>query len=278
MLEHPIPSGAIADAHVHLYDCYAIQAFISGAHDNLCAAAKQMGFAGHTNKVLMLTETDREHGFERLAEAAGGPNPNGSRWRFETLPADPHTLCALGPDGSRVIIIAGRQAVSEEGLEVLALGTRAPIRQGLALTELVDTITRHDAIPVIPWGVGKWLGRRGRIVKSSIESGQADSCYLGDILGHPWFWPRSGIFDTAKTRGIRVLPGTDPLPLESEARRVGCCGFHIDCTLPNDRPGSALIAALRLSDTTIRPFSQRESASRFVRNQLRLRLRSARNP
>lgn len=270
------PDGALVDAHVHLYDCFDIHEFLTGASGNFRAAADGLGIGGTATNVLMLTETDREHGFERLlriADSSQSERPAEDRWSVRRIPDDPNALLATSAGGGAVIVIAGRQLVSAEGLEVLALGTDAAIGDGSLLAELVGAIGSHDAIPVIPWGVGKWLGRRGRVVKSFLRSATHETCFLGDILGRPPFWPRSSIFRMAAARGIGVLPGTDPLPLESDSGRAGSCCFHIDCNLTSAPPSEALKNVLRRRGIAIRPFVRRETPWRFVRNQARLRLR-----
>jgi hypothetical protein len=179
---------------------------------------------------------------------------------------------AITVEVDTVIVVAGRQIVSSEGLEVLALGTDKAIPDGTPLAATVETIRALRAIPVIPWGVGKWLGRRGQVVKSYIGSSSGDAVFLGDILGRPPFWPRSSIFRVGAARGIGVLPGTDPLPLESETLRAGSCGFYMDCDLASGPPSVVLTDSLRLGPPAILPFARRETSWRFFRNQARLRL------
>lgn len=267
--------GAIVDAHVHLYDCFDVHGFLSGASHNLRAAAASLGRTHAATSVLMLTETNRENGFDRLlqlAESCRTDGPPPGCWSVQRIPNDPAAVAATSADGTAIIVVAGRQIISSEGLEVLALGTDKAISNGASLAELVDTVNSVKAIPVIPWGVGKWLGRRGQVVKSFIESPASSTVFLGDILGRPVFWPRSSVFRRAAARGIDVLPGTDPLPLETETPRAGSCGFYIDCDLASGPPSVVLKEALRVDPLTILPFIRRESTWRFFRNQARMRL------
>jgi hypothetical protein len=198
--------------------------------------------------------------------------PEAGSWSINCISNDPAAVTATTGDGNTIIVVAGRQIVSSEGLEVLALGTDQAIPDGAPLAELVQTINALKAIPVIPWGVGKWLGRRGQVVKSYLESCSGDAVFLGDILGRPPFWPRSSVFRIAAARGIGVLPGTDPLPLESETLRAGSCGFYINCDLASGPPSVVLTESLRRDPPVILPFTHRESSWRFFRNQARLRL------
>lgn len=267
-------AGAIVDAHVHLYDCFDVHQFLTGASRNLRAAAARLGRAHTATSVLMLTETNRESGFDRLLKLSESRKDRASpgRWSVQRIPNDPAAVAATSADGTAIIVVAGRQINSSEGLEVLALGTDKAISNGASLAALVDAINSVKAIPVIPWGVGKWLGRRGQVVKSFIESPASSTVFLGDILGRPVFWPRSSVFRRAAARGIGVLPGTDPLPLESETSRAGSCGFYIGCDLASGPPSVVLKGALRLDPLEIAPFTGRESTWRFFRNQARMRL------
>lgn len=52
--------------------------------------------------------------------------------------------------------MAGRQIVTAEKLEVLALGTDLDIDDGRPIREVLSLVTENGGLPVIPWGAGKW--------------------------------------------------------------------------------------------------------------------------
>ena len=270
-------SGAIIDCHVHLYDCFDIHEFLTGANRNLRSAGHELGSSEDLMSILVLTETGRENGFERLKLLARGQQGSERKldreWRVRLVPGDMSAVIATNRSNQDLLIISGRQVISSEGLEVLALATDRELADGRPLENLVRKINAMNAIPVIPWGVGKWLGRRGRILKRFLESGVNHDFFLGDILGRPVFWPRSSLFHIADSHGIRVLPGTDPLPLKSETRRAGMCGFHIEHPICLSRPSESVKEALRCDELVIQPFLRRESVWRFFRNQIQIRSR-----
>ncbi len=68
-----------------------------------------------------------------------------------------------------IIIIAGQQIITDEKLEVLSLGTQQKIEYSLSLEETVKRINNIGAIPILPWGVGKWLGRRNEVLNAFIK-------------------------------------------------------------------------------------------------------------
>lgn len=271
----PSYGGLIADGHVHLYDCYNLARFLDGAYVHLAAAARLHANMRDPALALMLTQTRRERGFERLRDLSDRPEGQSSdhtgSWRILT---DQHAgrLIARHRRGQELLIFAGHQIVTLEGLEALALGTQLAPRESQTLKDSVAEIVELGGIPVIPWGVGKWIGKRGRVVLQYVRARERPRVFLGDILGRPALWPRSRAFKIAETHEVGVLPGTDPLPLRSEEARAGQCGFIVDEPLPE--AGTIKVLQRRLMSGELRPkeFTRRESFTRFCSNQTRLRI------
>ena len=129
----------------------------------------------------------------------------------------------------RLLILSGRQVVAKEGLEVLLLGTRMRVPDGRPLAAVMAEGARGGALRVIPWGAGKWLFRRGRLLSDVIATESAgNGFFLGDGAGRPFFWTSPSHFQEAAKRGLRVLRGTDPLPFPSQVDRAGSFGFRLD--------------------------------------------------
>ncbi len=260
----------LIDAHVHLHDCFDPATFLDQAWRNFEQAARQVGNE-HVLGVLMLTESAGADWFGRLAAAGTGA------WRIEES-ADPCALSAT--QGShRLILIAGRQIVTREGLEVHLLGTRATIPDGRPIGEVLAEGERLEALRVIPWGVGKWLFARGKLLSSLIAAARpGDGFFLGDGSGRPFFWTRPRHFAEAERRGVRVLPGTDPLPIPEEVSRAGSYGFRFEGAVDLDRPAQGIKAALLDPATGIRPYGRLERLGPFIRHQIAMqRLKRERN-
>jgi len=168
-----------ADCHVHFYDNYSPSVFLETAKKNL-----------ETGGILFFT-----HRF--------GLAPD---WKtvyptFETISEGIGRV-----DG--ITFVSGYQIVTSEKIEILNLASSTVIEDGLRAK---DVLLKVDGVPVIPWSPGKWLGERGKIIKSL-----ANDVYCGKIL-YKHFLADFKVF-----KG--VLPGSDPLPREGEERLVGRIG------------------------------------------------------
>ena len=249
------------DAHVHLRMAAFDRAALEAAAANFaqcCPVASRIG-------VLMLADTDRADAFSRLHALAGG-NPDEATSETSSL------WFRIGT--WRILVLAGQQIVTAERLEVLALATSAQFPDGLPLHTLMAHIAADDGLTVLPWGCGKWVGRRARLVADAIERARPMQLFLGDNSGRPRLWAEP-LFRIAAARQIRILPGSDPLPIASQWKRIGRFGFAIPVDLSNHTPGADLKAALRDPQRPLRPYGSPESSIGFVRSQLLLRLRGA---
>ena len=269
-------SLVIMDAHVHIYDCFDLRTLLHSAYANFDRLAKEAGYEGRFTGILFLTETQRDDWFHKLLSWAedGGPPPGESAngWRFEKT-EETDSLYAVEGAGKRLILIAGRQIVTAENLEVLALGTEQKFRDRQPIAEVVKLVKASGAIPVVPWGTGKWLGKRGRILTNLMSGMGSEGLFLGDNSGRPWFWRRPTHFRLARQKNMRILPGTDPLPFPTQAGRAGSFGFMIRSNVDSDRPASDILRQLRNPETEIIPCGRLEKTVPFLRNQTTIQFR-----
>lgn len=227
----------LVDGHVHWYDAFG-PVLLDRAAGNLGAVARELAVSPAAG-VLLFTESSREHAFADLR--AGRLAPPG--WTIAPT-AEDRALLATRPDHPPFILIAGRQSVAAEGLEVLALGTTDPLADGLPLAASVAAVRAAGGLPVLPWGFGKWSGTRGRTLARFLESEAAPPLFLGDTVNRAAGLPAPAPFGRAARRGVFVLPGSDPLPLPGGAETVGSYGFVLEGRLAGDRPASDLLALL----------------------------------
>ncbi len=261
----------LVDAHVHVYPCFDINVLLDAALRNFNRAAKNLGLDDGFIGVLLLAETSRDNWFQQSSMLGGL-----AHWQIEKT-SDKTVLQARlltgNADNKNIIyIMAGRQIITAEGLELLALVTDSTFEDGLPVIAALSAVREQDAIPVMPWAVGKWLGKRGKILSALLKiQAQSDLC-LGDNSGRPVFWRNPLHFRQAKTINMHILPGTDPLPFSSEANRVGSFGFMMQGKLSNTQPSIDFKQLLRNKTLPITAYGQLEMPLRFFINQLRLRI------
>jgi hypothetical protein len=259
------------DAHVHIHDCFDLQQFLDAAARN---------FAFHTAKtvsktlhryVLCLTESYGTDKFGELARRADSEPANAimseESWSIRHG-SDDKCLIVAHPDLGEILVVAGRQIVTAERLEILALGSVQKWEDGQAVSDVVQSVIDSDAIPVLPWGFGKWLGRRSGIVANLIKKFDDGSLYLGDNSGRPGMMPAPAEFTVVGGSAIRILPGSDPLPFKSEYDRAGSFGFYIDDLSQHEGVWNGLRKKLQQGDGSIHCYGSLESPLRFVRNQV----------
>ena len=248
------------DAHVHIYD-------MARAEDILRSSVRNFARASGTSSrtaALMLTESANFDAFSRLWEAASAGDVKLERREEREL------LCAA-LDGWRLLILAGRQIVSAEGLEVHALCTTARAPDGKPLAHLLDELDDADALVALPWAVGKWLGPRRGAIKSALMSRNPGRLFLSDNSARPQLW-HEPLFRQAERLGAKVLAGSDPLPLPGAERRVGSVGCAIRARLSDSTPVSDLKEALRDPRRPIRRFGTMDTPMQLLANQMRLRV------
>ena len=257
----------LVDAHVHVHPDCNLQLLLDSAAAHFSDAALKLG-ADRWQGALLLTEMAGVNWFEQVP-AEGF---QAGAWTVAHDPADELTVLARR-DGRCILIVCGRQVVTREGIEVLTLGTRACIADGLTLDATLSASIAQSSLTVLPWAVGKWLGERGKLISEAILMRRA-SIFVGDNGGRPWLWPTPRQFVTASDYGSQRLSGSDPLALPGDEARVGSLGSWITGSLPEVAPGKHLLQTLRsLQPSQLRQYGELQQTVRFLRNQIGLRLR-----
>ncbi len=261
------------DGHVHYYECYHLSRFLDSAAVNFQRGAAESGLRSDAPGCLLLAETPSEAFFQQLLDGTL-VEPTG-RWTFEST-AENTSLIARRDRLAKLVIIAGRQINTREGLEVLALGSHQVFPPGLSLRQALEAIHSNDAIAVLPWGFGKWWFGRGRLLLGVVDTLTADTVYLGDSSARPRISPRPKLFHRAEREGIRILAGTDPLPFPMEVSKPGSYGFAINGKLDLRRPARSLKNLLRQTQTQPHFFGSRSTLRAFLRSQVGMQIRMSR--
>jgi hypothetical protein len=265
----------LVDAHVHLHDCFDLESLLDSAYANFGAAADRLGCGDEFAGVLLLAETVKQNFFHQLFVHAGDKDPHRNRragkWDFRRT-GETGSLISEDADGRRLVLIAGRQLITEEGLEVLALATTNEFNDGVSTTELICNLGANGAVAVVPWGFGKWLGRRGKIIDRLLNKSSNYSFFLGDNSNRPFFLPSPSQFRLARSKGIHNLQGSDPLPFATEFNRAGIFGFSLPGFLSFDHPSNHLKTMLLDPKNNLQTFGRLERPLRFIRNQFLIQI------
>ena len=174
--ERRVIKRLLIDGHVHVHDSYDEAAFLEAAHANLSRHGQGL-------PTLLLAEMPEQQVFARWrsGNAAVASYPyTGSHHR------------SSWEAGYWLLRVARLSRL--ERIEVLAVGCRENIPNGLTLDATIAAIQDAGAVPVLPWGVGKWSGERGRLVANAAAR---YNLLLGDNAGRPFGWPQTGIVPAA---------------------------------------------------------------------------------
>ncbi len=263
----------LIDAHVHVYGCYDLSQLLFSAEMNFKKYTEEL-LAGDSAYILLLANrVDQEWPLFFAAENKGSdPAEKISGWRFYAN-EESESIVAENDSGFRIVIVAGRQLITAEGLEVLSLLTMESFQEGVPVGDLLADIDRKGGIAVLPWAFGKWFGKRGRCVRGLQEqlTDGENTFFFGDNGGRPWCIPLSPVLQKEKKQRRPIFSGSDPLPLAGEEKRVGSFGIKIPETLDHRRPAAQLRTLLRSQETAICPYGRLNSTMGFVSSQLRLR-------
>ena len=261
----------LCDAHVHLWPRFKTEQLLSSARENFFAQCRD-SWATPPTMALLFADTARAEGFAALTALAESGSAVG---RFQVRKtAEEHSLVAIDParPGERMFLLGGRQIVTAEKIEVLSLASPAIVEDGLELAETIARVREGKGMAVLPWGVGKWLGRRGAIVSRYLSQAEPGGLFVGDNGGRPSLWPRPVLFAQAAARGIGLLSGSDPLPLPGEEDRIGSCGFCLQGACGDQYPARDLHTLLTNPSRELTNFGQGPDPFTFLKTQIALRL------
>lgn len=238
-------SELIIDGHVHVHPSFDERAFLLAVCQNLSRHGTGM-------PTIFLAEMS---GIRAFARWRSGNAP----WKV-TLTDESVSLIL----DDKLLVIAGRQIATAERLEIVALFSDGDFHDGESFEATLTSVKKSGALPVLPWGVGKWSGSRGELIAQAARSG---GVLLGDNAGRPIGWPAPQLF-----RSQVVLPGTDPLRMRSEQQIVGTYGFRLPGPIDLSKPAASIRRTLSQLSRSPEAFGSRVGPLTFVRQQAGLRL------
>jgi len=260
------------DGHVHLYDNFDPDSFISSITDNFNRYAKSKDHIySDAAKMIFLTESKDNDFFGRI-EDNSLPIKNLDIHSEKTGEKGSLLLKQNGND--LFYIIKGRQIVTKENLEILSIGpSSAKIEDGLPAFEVLELIKEQNDIAILAWGVGKWLFKRGEIVKNILETFDYPLLLVGDNSARPSVWLKPFIYRKADKSGIPIVNGSDPLPLEGESQRAGSYFFMVKGKFDSDKPMRSVKEILSSDSNRLKFFGERDSLLTFCKRQSKILLK-----
>lgn len=224
------------DSHVHCYDFSTFDRLLDAAYQNLSRQAELDNQTQRsqlaTTFLLFFTDGRTDKTWPKIQDRLKHAQTL-NKWSLDN---DQQSGLVTAKQGNRHLLLApARQVISAEKLEFLLLGCESDISDGAPASSLIN---EHQQFAVIcPWGVGKWLGARGKLVSKLAKQFKAN-LILGDNGSRPSVWFFVPQF---KQNNNTVINGSDPLPIDGELSRVGQFGVRFD--MQNDTLDLASLVA-----------------------------------
>ena len=259
------------DAHAHVYPFHDVPRLLLAALDRMPRVAPT------DLRVLCLAERADCSFFQSLAQDE--IRLPGDRWRIAAWDPDGGVKIRHLPDHRDLWILAGRQIVTSERIEVCSLFSDAPIEDGKPARDVVRAILAGGGLPALDWAPGKWLFARGALVRALVKEFSPADLVLVDTSLRPMGWPAPGLYRAARRQGRAVLAGSDPLPFAGEEDLAGAyhCTFSIPPLDDSARLVAPLKAALAAGNLSIR-FGGRRGGPLAVFRRLRRNAQEKQKP
>lgn len=250
----------IADTHLHIYPCYDVAKALAGLFDNMGKIDPE------GVKAAFLAERFDCNFFRQLAD---GKISTGD---ISVKKDHGDNVLLLQRNGETVWLFAGRQVISVERIEVLALAIDAGFDDGISLEDAVEMISSRGGVPVLPWSPGKWFSGRGRKVKALLDKRQPGQLLVGDTSLRPVLWGKPRLMAYAERKGYSIIAGSDPLPFAGEESVPGSYVSVIESDLDCQQPVSSMRKILLSTENNLTVVGRRNGVCSALRRQIMNRL------
>jgi hypothetical protein len=257
------------DSHIHFHKCFTEVLFFESCFKNISS----INHSVIKNGILFFTEGKNEDSFNYLRTLKKIQNPKTKEtFSFDEIENGNAIKISTNKNDVRIIILPGFQIVTKENLEVLSLGTKTRLLDGDAIESTIDKVISLGGIPVLPWGFGKWYGNRGKKVDEIIMK-RIPNLLLGDNGGRSSMLPYPTQFNLAEANGMKILPGSDPLPFPQEAKRPMSFGFLAKINFDEKKPWESVKKSLLDENLKIEKFGNLTSPFAFVKTQIAMQIK-----
>ncbi len=261
----------LVDAHVHLHPRYDEGRFFDAALRNFREAAEAMEVGEDWHGVLVFTEVSGVDRFGALVSRSG--DSLGGGWTVEATSEEVSLRLRRREEERGLTVVAGRQVQTAEGLEVLCFPLRRSISDGLPILDVLRLAPERGSLSVVPWGFGKWMGRRGRTLRALLDHEPELPFLLADTGHRPRWLPGPSRIRGSEPPGRPIVTGSDPLPLPGEEARAGSCCFTATVHGFEERPAEGLRAALAALDRSPERYERRAGIGRMTTSQVGMQIR-----
>jgi hypothetical protein len=261
----------LMDAHVHLYPSYNLDSAFRTGVESLMRAYRKTGCNLPSNAVVVWLLTER-HDCRFFDEITETPDLFTHSNRQVRMGKEPGALLIQQKDLPDLYLLAGRQLVSAEGLEVLALtGWKKYPDRTHGTADLIRQVDACGAIPVLNWAPGKWFFKRGKIVRDLIgRSPESASFAIGDTPLRHSLWASPKLMRRAVRKGMELLAGSDPLPFKGEEAMIGTYGNAVQGAFDPDQPVTSIRRILKDPESQIQIIGKRNNPFQFAWRELRI--------
>lgn len=246
----------LGDTHVHVHRGFDPGRFFRSALKNF--SRYEYSTEGlETYRLLALTEKSTDSFFTSGNIPLKSDQLSPTVKRIEVQP------------GRAVYLIAGSQIVSSEGLEILALNSVERYGDRLPFKQCIEVALNGGATVIINWCFGKWWGKRGKVLRSMLDSPRLGECFLGDVPLRLSPTIDSGMIRDLRQRCCGLLSGSDPLPIRIDESIAGSFGQQLRIATPLDLGSvNGVSSLLKLLGTQGSPYGSRNSLTTFLGRQL----------
>jgi len=227
----------IADMHVHFYDCYRFEDWVSFLSVNLKRGTGGEGVV----RAAVLAERDDCHSFDDIVSG----KLSSKNVAVETIDDSAGRclkLCYM--DDPPLFLFPGRQVNTSEKLELSAWFVDTVIPSGMSAEKTIRLIREKRGLPAINWSPGKWMFSRREVVRKLLDNEGQQPFFLCDTSLRPVCMPVPKLMKHAADRGIAVVAGSDPLPFAGEERKAGSYATLLGGELDAGNPLPGFIAVL----------------------------------
>lgn len=258
------------DSHVHFHKCFDEGLFFDSCFNNL----SKITSSSIKNGLLFFTEGKSEDVYNNLKFKTKIKSSQNEKTKYIINEIDNGNAIDVKwiDAGMRILILPGFQIVTKENLEVLSLGTNKRLSDGSLIEDTISNVISIGGIPVLPWGFGKWYGNRGEKIDELIKK-NIPHLFLGDNGGRSSLLPFPSQFEAAQMNGMKVLPGSDPLPFPDEANRPMSYGFILRANINESIPWESIKETLLNTNLKIEKFGRLTTPISFIKTQIAMQIR-----